>query len=298
MKVPSLKNILVLSLCLITAQLFAFNKTQAALTDNDQIVTAAMNVIKRTIGARAKNITLQVIPAAGGHDTFIAEAHSGVVTIKGNSPVALTHGFYTYLKEACNAMVSWSGTQIPDFAAWPDFTEKQVTSPYQYRYFLNVVTYGYTMPYWDWNRWQKEIDWMALHGINMPLALVANEAIALRVWTKLGLSEKRTNAFFTGPAYLPWHRMGNLNSWSVPLDDSWHKDQLALEHKILSRMRELDFKPIVPAFAGFVPAEFKEKHPEVKLNVLEWGGFPKQNNAFVLSPESPWFKNIGNLFVY
>jgi len=48
MKVPSLKNILVLSLCLITAQLFAFNKTQAALTDNDQIVTAAMNVIKRT----------------------------------------------------------------------------------------------------------------------------------------------------------------------------------------------------------------------------------------------------------
>ncbi len=28
------------------------------------------------------------------------------------------------------------------------------------------------MPYWDWERWEKEIDWMAVHGINMPLALV------------------------------------------------------------------------------------------------------------------------------
>lgn len=23
---------------------------------------------------------------------------------------------------------------------------------------------------WDWERWEREIDWMALNGINLPLA--------------------------------------------------------------------------------------------------------------------------------
>ena len=48
-------------------------------------------------------------------------------------------------------------------------------------YLYNVCTYGYSMPYWDWERWEKEIDWMAVHGINMPLALVGYEGIMYRV---------------------------------------------------------------------------------------------------------------------
>lgn len=292
------KNISILFFCLCYGQLFAYNVAgDSQRPAEDEIIRAAMNVIKRTVGVDVKNIQMELIPAPKGYDTFVIEAHDGHLTIKGNSPVALTHGFYTYLKEGCKIMITWSTTQVPDLTIWPDFREKKVTSPYKYRYFLNVVTYGYTMPYWDWERWEKEIDWMALHGINMPLALVANEAIALRVWQKFGLSKNRTNEFFTGPAYLPWHRMGNLNSWSVPLDESWHKDQIALQHRILNRMRDLDFSPIVPAFAGFVPEEFGEKYPEVALDLLEWGGFPKKNNALVLSPRSPWFKKIGKLFV-
>lgn len=27
------------------------------------------------------------------------------------------------------------------------------------------------MAWWDWGRWEREIDWMALNGINLPLAL-------------------------------------------------------------------------------------------------------------------------------
>ena len=29
---------------------------------------------------------------------------------------------------------------------------------------------SYSMAYWDWDRWEAEIDWMALQGINLPLA--------------------------------------------------------------------------------------------------------------------------------
>lgn len=35
---------------------------------------------------------------------------------------------------------------------------------------MNVCTFGYSYVHWDWSRWEREIDWMALNGINMPLA--------------------------------------------------------------------------------------------------------------------------------
>ena len=28
------------------------------------------------------------------------------------------------------------------------------------------------LQWWDWARWERELDWMALHGINLPLAFV------------------------------------------------------------------------------------------------------------------------------
>ena len=112
---------------------------------------------------------------------------------------------------------------------------------------------------------------MALHGVNMPLASVASEAIAKRVWMKLGLSSEEADAFFTGAAHLPWHRMGNLNSFDGPLSDSWHESQIELQHKILDRMRSLGMEPVAPAFAGFVPPAFMEKHPEIEdLKKAEW----------------------------
>ena len=64
------------------------------------------------------------------------------------------------------------------------------------------------MPFWDWKRWEQEIDWMALHGINMPLTLVAHEAIMARVYKKFGLSDEEINSYFVGPAHLPFSRMG------------------------------------------------------------------------------------------
>jgi alpha-N-acetylglucosaminidase len=260
-------------------------------------ISAARGVMQRLIGDRAEEITLEMIPADEGLDTYEIEASNGKLTVRGSSTVALTFGFYQYLKKATNSMVSWSGEHLNLPARWPDYTLEHRASPYKYRYFLNVVTYGYTTPYWDWERWEKELDWMALHGVNMPLAVVGSEAIAERVWKQLGLSNHEIREFFTGPAHLPWHRMGNLNKWDGPIPDGWHEDQLALQHKILDRMHALGFEPIAPAFAGFVPEGFKEKHPELKVNALKWGGFPQEYNAYVLPPDSPFFEKIGKLFV-
>lgn len=263
----------------------------------DSIVASARGVLIRTIGERANTIRIHKTTSANGLDSFEVIACKGILTVRGNSTVALCYGFNTYMKKYCHSMCTWSGKHINIPLQWPDCLSLKGGSPYPYRYYLNVVTFGYSTPYWNWARWEKELDWMALHGMNMPLALVASEAIAQRVWLQMGLRKEEISSFFTGPAHLPWHRMGNLNKWDGPFPESWHNDQLVLQHKILDRMRALGFYPVAPAFAGFVPEGFKRLHPDLAVNSLKWGGFPKENNAFVLAPGNSWFKKIGELFI-
>ena len=260
-----------------------------------QTVKAAEEVICRTIGT-TEGIVLEEIPSVDGKDCYEIDAKDGKVLVKGSSPSAICYAFNKYLHYACGSMVTWGGAHLDLPEVWPDWQEN-ATSPYQFRYFLNVCTFGYTTPYWSWDRWSEELDWMALHGVNMPLASVASEAIARRVWVKLGLTEEEADAFFTGPAHLPWHRMGNLNAFDGPLDSEWHEDQIALQHKILEKMRSLGMEPVAPAFAGFVPPAFMAKHPEIKANQLTWGGFDLSCNACVLAPDSPYFQEIGKLFI-
>ena len=74
----------------------------------------------------------------------------------------------------------------------------------RFRYYQNVCTVGYSSVWWAWPRWEREIDWMALHGINLPLALTGQEAIWRRVYLELGLTPAEIDQHFTGPAFLPW----------------------------------------------------------------------------------------------
>jgi len=258
---------------------------------------AARAVLERLIGSRAAEIRLAIIPAAGGNDVFETVASNGVLTVRGSSPVALDRGFYDYLKSAGLGIAAWTGDRVAIPAVWPDAPARRVVCPYEHRYYLNVVTYGYTMPYWTWERWERELDWMALHGINMPLALVGTEAIGERVWQQAGLTPAEIASFYTGPAHLPWQRMGNVTGLDGPLPAGWNADQVVLQHRILARMRELGMTPIVPAFGGFVPPALKRLHPEIELHELDWAGFPKKNHAWLLAPDSPLFAEIGRTYV-
>lgn len=213
----------------------------------------AKKVIERFAGGKLPiNLSIS-LEKQNGCDIFETSVEEGELTIKGSSGVALCRGFYEYVKDNGLGISSWTGNRLE----WPAHIENsapQTTiSPFKHHYYFNVVTFGYTMPYWDWERWEQEIDWMALHGVDMPLALVANEAISARVWKKMGLTDEEIAEYFVGPAHFPWMRMGNISGVDSPLPESWHKTQIALQHKILKRMKALGMKPICPAFSGFVP---------------------------------------------
>lgn len=272
----------------------------ARVGGDEEAVREARGVISREFGQAAlKNVTFHTMQVGSANDTFEYEAANGQLAVRGSSAVAICSGFYQYLKHSHLGIASWSGNRLDLAGGWPDTLLTRVESPYRYRYYLNVVTYGYTMPYWGWERWQREIDWMALHGVNMPLSLNATEAIGERVWRKLGLSQPEIDKYYAGPAYLPWQRMGNIASLDGPLSASWNEKQIALEHRILDRERALGMFPVAQGFAGFVPEGLKKLYPKEELKSMAWGGFAKESQyqSHFLSPDSPLFREIGSLTI-
>lgn len=256
---------------------------------------AVFQVLERVTGNKDLSGKIVLEKKRSKSNTFF-EHHSkdGILYVSGSDNVALCRGFYDYMKQHRYGLKTWSGSSLSVPETFPDEAIRKVVSPFANHYYFNVCTYGYSMPYWDWARWEQEIDWMALHGINMPLALVGYEAIIARVWKKMGLTDEEINQYFVGPAHLPWMRMGNVSGIDGPLNEDWHKQQIALQHQILDRMRALDMKPICPGFPGFIPEAFKRIHPELEIIETHWGGAFRN---WMVSPQEPLFKEIGTAFI-
>lgn len=75
----------------------------------------------------------------------------------------------------------------------------------RFRYYQNVCTVSYSFAWWNWTRWEREIDWMAINGINLPLAFNGQEAIWQRVYLRMNLTQQELDHHFGGPAFLAWY---------------------------------------------------------------------------------------------
>ena len=276
-------------------------EVNAAMAENSQVVEAGRGVLVRLLGPRAGDFVLEAIPEDDGHPVYEVQASGGKVTVRGSSGAAIARGAYDYLRSACNCMVTWSGSHLPLPRQFPDCANKRVVCPYRFVQYYNACAFGYSTAFWDWQRWEREIDWMALHGINMPLAMEGQEAIWRRLWKSYGITDEELKEHFVGPAHLPWQRMGNINHHDGPLPEGWIDQKRLLQRKLLDRMRELGMKPIVPGFGGHVPAAFKRVKPEATVFTLDanhWAQMPQADNTYVLSPgESDLFIEIGRRFI-
>jgi alpha-N-acetylglucosaminidase len=194
------------------------------------------------------------------------------------------------------AHFSFSGNQLNLPAILPEVKAKlRIPCSFKYRYYLNYCSFSYSMPWWNWERWEREIDMMALHGVNLPLAVVGHEAVWANVFRSFGLTEDEILNSFTGPAFRAWGWMGNIESWGGPLPLSWINGQEALQKKILERQRELGMTPILQGFAGFVPEKLKRVFPGADIKQIPgWYGF---KGVFHIDPSDPLFFEIGKRFM-
>lgn len=249
-------------------------------------------LLERIDSGASKKFIIQV--KKGQSDFFELDQKGDKVVIRGNNYVNIATGLNWYLKYYAGIHLSWNGmtAKLPESLPKVSTPVRKETN-LSLRYDFNYCTYSYTMAFWDWKRWEKEIDWMALHGINLPLAVVGQECVWKNMLKKLGYTKEEINKFIAGPAFLAWWAMNNLEGWGGPNPDSWYTQQEALQKKILKRMREYGIEPVFPGYSGMVPHDANKK---LGLNVTEpalWNGFTRP--AFLLPTDSR-FNEIASLY--
>lgn len=258
-------------------------------------VKSVRDVFERVSQQALTNIHF-VLVSDTEQDWYQVSAQNGQLTVTANAETALSYGTYQYLRSIGAMAVSWEGSRIALPTAFTDYQGDKVTSLFTQRAYLNVCAYGYTMPWWDWPQWQKELDWMALHGVNNPVAMEGQEYIWQKLWNEFGVDNQELEHYFSGPAFTPWQRMGNIEGHEGPLPQSWINKKHQLQKQILARMQSLGMQAVVPAFGGYVPQKFVELFPEAKISPMpKWTGFSQE--TYWLDPADPLFAKVAKRFI-
>ena len=273
------------------------DKASELYDPGDVMLKSVYDLAGRVLQERAAGFIFERMDEDNSQDFFEISARKGKIVIRGNSGVSLASGLNWYLKEYCNAQFTIIDEQLnlPDPLPLPKAVER-VETAYEYRYFFNVCTFSYTMAWWNWEQWERQIDWMAMNGINLPLAITGQEAVWYEVYRELGLTDQQIDDFIVGPAYFPWGWMGNVDGLGGPVPKSWLENHKLLQQKILQRERALGMTPILQGFTGHVPESIVGLFPDAQLHKTgNWSaGF---GGTTFLDPADDLFKRIGKLFI-
>lgn len=253
-------------------------------------------LIERQLGDKANQIDCKIIDKIDDKNVYEYYVENGKIVVAGDCGVSIAKALYEYLKKYCNVHISWCGSNVclPDILPLPTQAFQVVISQ-KYRAMYNFCTYGYSMPFWNWDRWEKEIDYIAMNGINMPLVVVGSDSVWYYALIEFGLSKEQALNFLSNPTFFPWQAMTNIQSVFPNYDEKFMEKRLILGKKIIDRMVALGMTPIQQGYTGFVPNVFKEMFPKEKyVNTSKWARFPKTTQII---PTTPLFQKFGKVFL-
>ncbi|KAF8530887.1 alpha-N-acetylglucosaminidase [Gautieria morchelliformis] len=260
-------------------------------------------LVRRRIPKHTSSFNFELTNGSG--DSFVvsdSRGKEGGIVVQCTTISACARGLYTYLTRFGGVDIFWTGSRLDQLPAQlPSVgTPVEGSAVVPYRYHFNTVTFDYTAAFYTFDEWSLLLDWMALRGVNLPLAWDGYEYILVDVFRGVGLSEADISAFLSGPAFQAWNRFGNIQgSWGGPLPQQWISDQFTLQKQILQRMVELGMTPVLPSFTGFVPSALKTAFPNASIVAgSEWSGFPSSitNDSF-LEPFDPLYAIIQKSFI-
>ena len=275
---------------------------QAPVATPTEAITGLLNRIGGNGAADKFEIVIDANLAENGKDVFVITSQNGKPCIKGNTQLSVATGINWYLNHYAHINLTWNNltTDLSQVTLpVPAGEEKHVCNT-TYRYNFNTCTFSYSMAFWTWERWQQEIDWMALHGINAPLNLVGLDVVTRNFLSELGVDENDINAYIAGPGFIAWFAMNNLEGWGGTINSSstgvdmsgnpdwWYTRQEQLCRNMLQRMRELGMQPVIPGFSGQVPDCIRKYDGQIEgfssahvLNNGTWaGGYTRPDMLF------------------
>lgn len=265
-------------------------------TNESPYIRAAYDLIERVTPGYSEQFELQLIEPDDDSDVYEIEKGDGKIILRGNNAIALATAYNQYLKYTCKVHISWLGNQmnLPERLPMPEkFIRNRING--KYRVYMNYCTFSYSAAWWDWKRWERELDYMAMNSINTPLSVVGLEAVWYNTLLKYGFTDVEARTFLAAPGHMAWQWMQNIQGYGGPLPKSWIDKHVELGKKIIKRQLELGMQPIQQGFSGYVPRELKDKYPDAKIRLQpSWCGF---KGSAQLDPTDSLFTRFGKDFL-
>ncbi|KAG1734580.1 glycoside hydrolase family 89 protein [Suillus lakei] len=263
---------------------------------SDDEVSGLYALVKRRIPSHSNAFVfnLSTTASSDGVDTFkLGDAShdqgdgNAKIYIECTTISACARGLYTYVTEFGGVDIWWTGSRLDQLPHKLPAVNEPITRSaiVPYRYFFNTVTFDYTTAFYTFDDWSLLLDWLALRGVNLPLAWVGYEHILVEVFREAGLTDAEIAGF--------------LSAGAAIFQVQWINDQFALQKQIIPRMVELGMIPVLPSFTGFVPRALHNLYPNASIvNGSQWSGFPSTytNDSF-LEPFDPLFAILQKSFI-
>ncbi|MBB6034180.1 alpha-N-acetylglucosaminidase [Phytomonospora endophytica] len=254
------------------------------------------DLLERVLGDRkADQFTLRALPA-DGTERFVIGRSRQRVQVAATTPSALLSGVNAYLDRVAGVDVSWNGDsldRLPRRLPLPDSEIRQEASVAN-RFGLNDTDDGYTGAYRTWKDWEREIDVLALHGINQVFVPVGAEAVYLDAFQRFGYTAEELRAWIPQPTHQPWWLLQNMSGFPSAVTAELVEERAELGARIVERLRELGMTPVLPGYFGTVPPGFTTKVPDARtVPQGKWVGFDRPD---WLDPTSPAFARVAEAF--
>lgn len=231
----------------------------------DETVEELYGIVERTVGKKYRDWFLFEIND-GEKEYYELSDLDGKTKICANSGVNAAVGLNYYYKYFCFVNISQVGNRVVMPEKRPEIGNTiYFKSPFKVRYSYNYCTLSYTMAFWGEEQWQKELDWLALQGVNVVLDITAEEEVWRRFLMKIGFSLDEAKAFITGPAYYAWFNMANIYAVGGPVHNNFFKDRTELARKNHLFMKKMGMMPVLQGYMGMVPKGIDKYIPNIKI---------------------------------
>ncbi len=224
----------------------------------DDTVNALRGLISRLLGDKYNSwFEFEIDRDYVGRNFYELSDLDGKIKIKADCGVSAATGLNYYLKYYCKVQISQQLEQVnmPIDVVSIGKTIYQ-SSPCKVRYAYNYCTLSYTTPFYGYEAWQRELDFLMLSGVNLILDTTGTEALWVSYLQKLGYNTDQAKNYVSGPCYKAFWLMGNLEGYGGPVADSWVIDTLELARTNQRYMTVMGAQPALQTFVGAMPESF------------------------------------------
>lgn len=256
----------------------------------------AKRVLERVL-PRGRACQIQLIPVARSRfgDHYRVSGHDGAIIVEATSPAVLLTGVHNYLKRVVHVSITWNGDCLGK-------TPKLLPSPglpildeaiVPHRYVGNETWTGYTDAYWDFDTWRREIDILAMNGVNEILLLTGQISVYYETFKQFGYTDDELREWMPPPAHQPWFHLQSMHTIAT-VPKSVMDAQATLARQVADYMRSLGIVPVFPGYSGMVPPGFAERNPGAL--VIPQGDYASYQRVDQIDTTDDYYPRIAETF--